>query len=351
MMYLLLFSFLFRGDPSIQLLEGTDIFQPLDVRRTCLVSESLFLLDLQEGRVLIYKNQSLQVIASKGEGPGELQHPGSLFARNGLLMVRDRQKLHMFNAQGHFQESIRFPSDLTSCMPVADGYAGLYGLLYGQEKQPLQLYSFKQWDGPRQNLMTWDSEKERNRHQPHKSGMINPTLDITMLRGDSRGDHLYVKPSGLAEVKVVDTKENLVVKVIKVEGPRIPFDREAGERWVKEFTEMHGVPLKGEYYEFYPLLKLIWVTPEDHLIIGKWTNELSGVSPDGTFYEQGTYQFHDARGNPIEPGPLDLNFHRVAAVDGNRVYVTVYNPALDEHTLALCERDQLAHVLKNYPKP
>ncbi len=73
---------------------------------------NIYFLDMENCTVVIFDKfgKYLKTIGRKGQGPGELQTPRDFYIdESGRLIVVDERKIHIFNKEGEFQNTISIP--------------------------------------------------------------------------------------------------------------------------------------------------------------------------------------------------------------------------------------------------
>ena len=162
------------------------------------------------------------------------------------------------------------------------------------------------------------------------------------------GQYAYTKLSGRNEVIITDIGAKKTIATIVPEAAQLPFDREWGEQFLADFNRRYKADLKGDFPDTMPVIRKIWVTREDHLVICKWPARPSWRAEES--YCKEDLLVYNKIGNPIpNPSLFDLHFLRVAHLDETRVAVNVYNAGLDEYSIVLGSREAFADIIAAYP--
>jgi len=345
-MYLALPCF---GGHDRLLLEGTEIYQPLGLLSLVVVEDRAFMVDHHGGRLLTFDGDQARVVMRKGEGPGELNRPSWIALLGDRIYLKDFGKVHVLDTQGPFRETIQLQSGIDHVGKLHGGFLCLSGLGYGQLREPSRLFFLSSETGERTTLASWAPEAERNpRAAQNDLDTLRMGLDLTFAWLGHDRKYAYVQVSGLSEVHIIDLEQGQIVEKLEVTGEPVRFDKKEGRQRLEAYKKRFGFEMKGDFPDHYPLIQNVLTTRENHLVIVKYSGH-SQAAHESNHRDDDATLFYDRLGNPIEPNIFDLNYRRVAWLEGSWVWVNVYNEALDEHTVVRCHRDDFEAVIDLYP--
>jgi len=327
-------------------LKGTEIHDGLGTRSLVVVEDRIFMLD-PGGRLLTFDGDRARQIAGKGEGPGELDRPTEVTLLDERLYIRDRGKIHEFDTRGRFLRShIRLAgNDFVG--RATNGFLYLDGLGHGQRAKPMALILVLD-SGTRKHVSSWQSEAIRNPRSRWRAGYLSMALERSRARIDLEGKYVYTQVAGLDEVHITEIESGKNVNIIEVIGEPRPYEKEEGQKYLARMKRKHGMDLKGDFPDHYPLISQIAVSHEGHLLVLK-SAATPIVEKDRILLEPDHLMVFDTVGNPLTPNKFDLGFWRVAWLDEEWVYVLAYNEPFDEHTVVRCARSDFHSVIAKYP--
>lgn len=310
---------------------------------------SIYVLDPYMGTIFHYdRNGALaRTFGSKGQGPGEMERPRSLFLSDQRLFVTGDGFVNAFTREGKFIEKIRMPLP-GKWAKVIDGW-----VLRTSQIPPLQDGGKILWyDNAFIHsvlLAQWGTDNSANFELLFKKNLENRSRKLAgeyaMLAIGPDGKFAYFRPPGRFEIQVIDIHQKAVVKTISKDIQPVVFDEKESASFLKEVNAglaKYGLPKKGkkDLPDAYPLVSKIWIGMDGILII-------SSVDPRNT--SRFRHWFFDQAGNEAEPILSPESSLRVLAIFDRGVYVTSYSKKTEESQILVCALDNVNQFVKENP--
>ena len=243
---------------------------------------------LERGNCRIQKfdknGKYLQTIGKKGQGPGELERPNSLFLdKNNNIYVSDRMKIHFFNSEGGFVKTISLSEQVNDFCVSSEG--DIFGLTTTTAERERTKLVVKM--NPEGKILENIARFAEVSHVTRKSGNVVSRFSIT----HSYNPSLYFVFSNDYQIFYADSSEYSF--------SRINLDGEV-KMIVKKAESFHSISQKekDKIYERFSELAKQW--------------------PEGVVKEAVQFPAH----RPF--------FDRIVIDEKGRIYIKKVKPVLDE---------------------
>lgn len=305
----------------------------------------LFILDAAEARILRYnrRGERVAVIGREGQGPGEYLKPGRLQYLDGRIYVHDRHRVHVLDAAGVFRRRVKLPDGAIGFYRVKNGwmcFSNHRGFNRGEPGR-IRWYS----EGFEEELVVaqraW--EKPPGRFIAGKEMAFNPVAEKVRLQVSPDGKRVFFYLPGAYKISIYDVEQRKITALIERDVPAIPLDRDWAEERLGSLNRANGkkgspLHFKADFPDSYPALSRIMVMVDGLLRVSRQL----GPRQFETLY-------FNERGKAVEPTFSVAAYRRVAALDGDWAYVTMFDVEEDEARIARCRIEEVEAFVRDHP--
>ncbi|MDJ0836751.1 MAG: hypothetical protein QNK37_09550 [Acidobacteriota bacterium] len=330
-----------------------EIYEPLRRYEIAMAPDgSLYLLHFRNKKVLHYSpdGKLLNSFGKKGNGPGEFQFPFYLSLLDGKVYVNDvsQRAHHIFDLKGNLIGMYKTPEFGLNTQKVKDGWIAAQ-LTAMNPQIPIATFRFNEKLEGKQEIDSWPRPKGANstiQMRPSGGGkpimMFNPVRDRPLFKRDRDGRYLYLYyPKGF-HIKVLDGNTGKVVNTITRDLQPIPFDEEYGKQQLADFKEKNrGIAmqatLEGNYPDYFPVIRDIFISPDNHLGIRRWSAK---------DIENGPILVIDKDGKDVQTAYPKHLARRIMYLHQGHGWLNVFDPEDEEAILMRVPMDKLEATAK-----
>ena len=303
-----------------------------------MISDSVvFFLDSDQEKILRYdfEEDSLKIVAGKGQGPGELQNPKGILFFNDRVVLHDAGFFHFYRRDGRFQETLRLnPEQYGAAWPAIGGMFSIVD--HGQLKKLI----FHDHKGTNSELLTWEPI-DQSRYVMKDGKLIlhyNPAPDKEIVSQSKDGKRLYFKNPGSFEILIFDGQTGQKLGVIRKDYKPISFDQSQGEQAVLRLKQRQpSLKVIAAFPRTYPIIKAMSVGADDKLGVRLYSDER--VTKNIYF---------DADGQSQE-GFIDEIQRRLMGQASTHALISLYNSQTDIWQVMRCKNDRIVNLIDKYP--
>jgi len=318
----------------------TGVFQPLRAREVVVRDDGAFYVrNFNDSQVRLFgaDGELVKTIGRKGKGPGEFTYPSDIFYHGGRLYVFDilTIKVSIFEKDGEFIEAVTAPGRGLDLHFTPNGWVyGNWNEFGGQEK-PVVVLSDLQFGNEKTIVTLKDSGFSRGSRVMSDGtttvAEYSPIDNLPIVKTSPKGDRIYLTDIDSFKITVFDSKSGEVVRTIRKEEPRVPFDEEWAEEKYEEMLEGRSnrrqYKFKKLFPEYFPAFRSLTVAYDGTLIIDRWRGR-----PDDNHHPIAL----SPEGEEVEMKHKYATYERLAGVHGDAAYVIIFNADEEEAGVAKC---------------
>jgi DNA-binding beta-propeller fold protein YncE len=259
----------------------TGVWQPLRPQEV-LIGDSgqVYVLNFDDAEIGHYaaSGEKIGTIGRKGQGPGEFTYATGIFYEKGKIYVQDllNQSISIFDDKGTYQHSVRIPLRGVVLRRVANGW--IYGdwrnispddpsakLYLGDDglEEIKEVLTIPDRGFSEGSMVMSDGSKVVARYSPITK---QPRLEVS-----PDGKTAYLTDLDKLLIKVIDVASGKVVREIKHDEPRLPFDTEWAEEKFQESRSPEDTNDWDKMFpEYFPIIRDFKVLPDGTLMINRW---------------------------------------------------------------------------------
>ncbi len=277
--------------------EDLEIYRPLSARSVVLSPRGHLYVAPHRAETIQHfdaEGNRLANIGRKGKGPGEFQMLTQIFFFKERLYALDRQfgnsRIHVFDADGQFQESLKAPSLMRGLVKTFGGWAYIDAsdIRHREPQKKQDKFKLVITDETFENIKevyAWEEPTMKMR-MPSKNNVFvhqyNPAPDYSKLLVSKDGHKLFFYKPGKFEVHVVDVGKGKIAHTIEQDMPRTPFNKSWGEEKLEglkkaiEERPNRGFEVKyqADFPDYFPAIGFmsmdvdgrLWITPGSSLV-------------------------------------------------------------------------------------
>jgi len=234
----------------------------------------IFVLDPKDAVIKTFNDEGtfINIIGGKGQGPGELERPVSLYiTKNNRLIVTDppSRKIHFFESNNGFIKSISYSNLNMFQGPKVDLNGNMIAryLITGPEVDMV----LKVFNNNLEESVTLFKAKSL------KFPILNPFFPKVFWAINNKNEIVWGY-SKRYEINIVDNKET-VKKIISRDYVPVKIEEEEKSKWIKNrFGGLEFVPkfVKLQWDKYHNAFRSLIINDLDHMIIGTYEKTLKG---------------------------------------------------------------------------
>lgn len=349
-------------------LQDTELFGGLLAEQVVYFpGKGFFVMDADNNAVLQFNmaGEKVGVIGGRGQGPGEVMRLMGIAASGDRLVLRDFRKLEVFDSAGTWQQTLTTSGPVSHHKPVGDGWAYLRNTLVLEEDNPLQLYLAGQdLTAPRliKDVGTQFARSGKVIQSPMlsmgKPFKYNPARSTSQLVTSSDRQFFMFHPAHTSELYIYDGHGRLQGSPITLEGKRLPFSEDYGNRQLARMRESlanrpRPVEVEADFPEFFPMIyrieslwdncfRVVKYGPMPDVTGGRSASALAGLAD----FRRDHSLFFGTNGRSRPQRPHYYYSERIVAETDDGFYVTAWLPEQGELSVVLVDRDQVLTYLE-----
>jgi len=324
----------------------------------------VFILDTRETRLIKYAagGGPAQIIATMGEGPGELANPlqVDVFDDHVYVLEMGKRSLHVFSTDGHFVKDLPFPKApfTVAVARVNNGWALANWEFSRDPGKAIEIALYNNRMSESAVLASWPRERSDEAHVvrvgPDRVVPYNPARTRHFFASSLDGKRLFVSiPSSGLKVNVYDTETRSLLRTItEPSWSQLPFDETWGEGQLARRREATGEAASGHGFQapksvadfprLFPIVRYFFVAADGSLVVARWTGR-----PDKMF----DTKLFDKEGLPTKSSLSPASLTRVLAIYGETAIVTTFDDEVGEAGLAALPLARVNAFSKDRPIP
>lgn len=340
---------LFFYTNSEWMIPSTGIYQPLKKDEVALTPQGeIFILNFNEAQICHYdaSGKLKNEIGFKGEGPGGLVSPWSMFLEEGRLFVHDRNNdtVSIFDKNDDFVKRIRLPQRGLALFKVSNGWVyGDWHYTFTPNKPAQVVWVDQNFENPIRLL----SLKEKgtasgltvNKSDGHSEGILTLVGNTPYMV--AHGNRVFVAEAVGLKIHVFDVITKKEVRLIRISAKPIPFDNGWAKREVEEIQKSYTTfKIQLKKLDYFPIIRDFKLGHDGLLYIDRWRGD-----PENHHFQL----VLDELGKEIKTGYDFETFQRVIGQTGDWVYVTDFNKDNEEAFLTRCLKSELDAYVAGHP--
>ena len=329
-----------------------EIYEPLRRYEVAMANDgSLYVMHFSNKKVMHYSadGELINSFGKQGNGPGEFQFPFYLSLLGDKVIVNDlaQRAHHIFDLKGNFIAMYKI-AETTNICKVRDGWIGAV-LASQNPKLPIATFRYNEQLGGKTPIESWPRPQGGNmammiRQEGNKKPTIpfNPVRNRPLFKRGYDGKVLYLYyPKGF-HIKVLDGNTGKVINTITRKIDPYPFSKEYGMSRLNDFKESNRsmtqrFNVEPNFPEFFPIVRDIFISPDNHLGIRRWSAK---------DIENGPILVIDKDGNDVKTVYPKHLARRILYLHKGHAWLNVYDPEDEEAILMKVPLDQLETVAK-----
>ena len=329
----------------------TGVWQPLRPSEV-LIGEAgqLYVLNFDDAEIGHYGSdgEKIGTIGRKGKGPGEFTFATGVFYDRGKIYVQDllTQSISVFDKSGEYLRRFRIPVQGVEIERVHGGW--VYGDWqgYSPEDPSARLYLADEEMKETREILTIPDRGTSEGSMVISDGSnvvarYSPITNKPRIGVSPDGKTVYLTDLALLEIDVIDVAKGKIVREIKHQQPRLPFDTDwADERFTSSRSPEDTYDYEKLYPDYFPVIREFRVMPDGTLMINRWRGR-----PGEEDYPIAL----DPQGQEVPVSmPWDVVERMVGLRDGY-VYVTMYEVGDEEGWVARAPIADVAAFVEKHP--
>ncbi|MCB1050925.1 MAG: 6-bladed beta-propeller [Acidobacteria bacterium] len=285
----------------------TEVFRPLTRQEVTVVGERIYAIQADQCQILVFdKNgQKIKAFGGKGQGPGEMMVPLSLFGDAQYLYVIDPQMgvIHKFDLDGTFVSRLNLPGREADYIRVQGGWAFGDWVFSLDPEKPIEFqFSDDSFANPK-TIVSWPREKMAAGMMILEDGSgsipkipYNPAMDRVRWTVSPDGTRVAISSGHSFQVALYSFPEAKPLSDLKADVPAVPFNSDWGDEQfagVKERNKRMADMMEPKYPDTFPAVREVTFLPDGLLAVELWTGR---PELDRKFL------YFDAQGKAVEPG-------------------------------------------------
>jgi len=324
-------------------LEQTDTFDYLDFQNVKIIRDTVFYVHQKNAQLLMYPqgHHTPIIAANRGQGPNELNLPSEVFqGGDSLFIVSGFSQLKEFDSQGNLVRARKIPQFLRAFSRIEDGFLVLKSDYSNPTDQSETLLWFNDDFSEQKALLNWEVEPMV---QSDGVRWFNPVSDISRLVVTSDMKNAFLTVPGESRIQIWDPRSLERVGEIKINEPRIPFNREWGQMRFDWFVKrVKNKNYKPHFPEWFPVINHFCLTFDDRILVHTWSAD-SGPK----MVKQKTLTFLPD-GRQVRVRLVDERFPRVlGAFSDGRILISTQMNEDDEFTFCILNEDEVEAYLED----
>jgi len=204
----------------------SEVFYIIGEQHIYMTADSFYVADHLNSQLIQFdrNGKRVKVVARKGQGPEDINHPISIFDRDDHVYVMGIEHLKVFGPEG-FVRAVRLPlKGLISVHPVANGWAYTDHALFVGDGDSRQLYLANHTFGNTKTLVTWSSLSPPP-EQLIKSRLTNDTIrtgrpdDLSFLMVSKDGKTIFFRQIYTTTIQIFDGLTGVVRNTFETDSP------------------------------------------------------------------------------------------------------------------------------------
>ncbi len=346
-MYLsvLLLVSIFNGD---WLIPDTGVLKPLKNDEVIVTSTGkIYILNYDDVTIQSYdaNGKRLCSMGFKGQGPGSLQFPWSIFHEGNTLYVHDRgtETISVFDAKCGFVRAIRLPKRGLSVYKVPGGWVHGDWIYAQNPKEPGHLvWSDDEFKTSFELLKVTEKGTASGLNVSVTDGQKVGELVLVGHTPSfaARGNFAYLLEANGFTLHIFDLKTKKKLKTVKRTEKAIPFDTKWAQKTLAELKESFAFEIKLVTQDYFPIVRSMALASNGNVYVDRWVGDPENKHLILSF---------DMKGLALKSTPSYAAIERAVGTYQDWVYVTCYDPSKETATLARCKQKDLEAFLLAHP--
>lgn len=249
----------------------------------------IYTLDPKDVKIRVFDAQGelIRTFGRRGQGPGELQGPGSIrIWPNGRIVIFDvlLQRFNIFDKKGNFQRSIK-AERLPIGVVKLDSRGNIYQAQITRESPQSETIRLVRYDSSLNQKVIYHTQTRKIERRV--LSLYSPGYYFDL----SNDDYFFWIFSPQYVVHIVDSQGKIIKKIIRQYKPR-PIDRRERTKLMKKWAfRLKGLPpsIKIKFPDFYPAASGLLVDDAKRIYIRTWEEEKDGRIYYDVFDFEGRY--------------------------------------------------------------